>query len=62
MSQIIVKQFENKLSTVFPLISARGAYKIKEWYCLFYLLTSAPYSMSDKDYSTKKYSKIKDFG
>ena len=35
------------LVTVFPLISARGAYEIMKWHCLFHLLISAPCSMQD---------------
>ena len=35
--------------TVFPLISARGAYKIVEKHYMFFLLISAPCFMSDKE-------------
>ena len=46
-----------ELSTVFPLISARGAYKIEKWHCLFYLLISAPCGKSNKEWNTEKQNK-----
>ena len=46
-------------NTIFPLFSARGAYKIEKWHCLFYLLISAPCSMSDNKYSTENIVKHK---
>ena len=40
----------NKIqSTVFPLISAQGAYKIEKRHCLLFLLISTPCTMSENE-------------
>ena len=54
-----MKSFIIRLHTVFPLISAQGAYKIKKWHCLINPLFSAPSTKLEKEWNTKELSKIK---